>query len=356
MLEEKFNALRLARTHNLGNLGYRYLISKEGSATAAVNNFNDIVWRGRKLQLPPIEEIEKEMKFAEQNGVSFIFFGTSPYPESLNRINGPVCLSYKGRIELLQSRIIAVVGTRTPSLIGLKFCRETVHNLLKIDEQLTVISGLAEGIDREAHISSLPNTIGVLPGGIDICYPSSNALLFSEIGLRGLLISDRPYGHRPMAHLFPKRNALMAALATCVLVIECTRNSGSIITANYAKEYGKPLYVVPGHPNDLKYAGNNFLLRNGANLFISTQDILKDLQFSYLHDIVQLEFDRDIKNDDINKFLALLSSTPVHLNDFAQYWPIGILLSMAAELEIAGEVELTMDLKIRRLFQDPLIN
>ncbi len=205
------------------------------------------------------------------------------YPKLLLEIPGPPpVLYYRGRVERSENDgltpLIGIVGTRHPSEHGRLWTRRLSSALAKAG--FRVISGMAEGIDGEAHQSCLKNgqrTIAVVGTGVDVTYPAHHRGLQREIEANGLILSEYPAGTKPDKLNFPARNRIIAALSRAVLVIEAPEKSGSLITARYASEYGKDVYVLPNSPDVFVARGCLSLIRQGAEIILSESDLLEML-------------------------------------------------------------------------------
>ncbi len=183
----------------------------------------------------------------------------------------------KGELSLLQRSTVAIVGSRDASAVGRTLARRLAAELGHFN--ITIVSGLARGIDTAAHEASLASgTVAVLAGGIEIVYPPENAALASEIAIRGILISEMMPGTVPQAKHFPRRNRLISGLSLGVLVVEAAERSGSLITARMALEQGREIFAVPGSPLDPRAAGTNRLIRHGAALVTSARDVMEILE------------------------------------------------------------------------------
>jgi DNA processing protein len=180
--------------------------------------------------------------------------------------------------ELARAPVATLVGTRTPSRYAVDVAHELGRGLAAAG--VTVVSGLALGIDAAAHRGALAgggSPVGVLAGGVDVPYPKSNRALHAEVRARGALVSELPPGHRPLRWSFPARNRIMAALARLVVVIEAAESSGTLITAEFAGQLGREVGAVPGHVTARLAAGSNRLLRDGAAVIRCAQDALDEL-------------------------------------------------------------------------------
>jgi DNA processing protein len=166
------------------------------------------------------------------------------------------------------------VGARNASSLGLRMARRLAETLGQAGQ--VVVSGLARGIDAEAHLAALSSgTVAVLAGGVDVLYPPENADLAARIAAEGCLVSEQPMGCQPQARHFPQRNRIISGLARAVVVVEAAARSGSLITARDALDQGREVLAVPGHPFDARAAGCNQLIRDGATLVRGAQDVLE---------------------------------------------------------------------------------
>ena len=223
--------------------------------------------------------LEKYEKYILKNDIKIINISDESYPAKLKNIYAPpITIFAKGDISLLNSKSIAIVGSREPSKYGIYVAEKFSTELSK--EGITVVSGLAKGIDTFAHIgalSSFGKTIAVLGSGIDVVYPKENAKYYREISEKGLIISEYIVGTVPEFKNFPQRNRIISGLSDGVLVVEARKNSGTMITTDFALEQGKELYVIPGNITSNLSAGTNNLIKEGAKLVTDVCEILEDL-------------------------------------------------------------------------------
>ena len=271
--------LRLIRSENVGPATFRALVNEFGGAEAAIAALPLLSRRGGRsdIRLCTEAEAEAELEAAESLGASLVAIGEPGYPPALAQVDSPPPLLYaKGRLELADIPIVAIVGARNGSAVGQKFTRQIATDLAL--EGFVIASGLARGIDTAAHLATLEHgTIAVLAGGIDIVYPPENDDLQRAIGERGLLISERSPGFAPRGKDFPRRNRLISGISLGVVVVEAAERSGSLITARLAGEQGREVFAVPGSPLDPRSAGTNNLLKQGAGLVTCARDILEVL-------------------------------------------------------------------------------
>ena len=223
--------------------------------------------------------LEKYEKYILKNDIKIINISDDNYPAKLKNIYAPpITIFAKGDISLLNSKSIAIVGSREPSKYGIYVAEKFSKELSK--EGITIVSGLARGIDTFAHVgalSSFGKTIAVLGSGIDVVYPKENAKYYREISEKGLIISEYIVGTAPENKNFTQRNRIISGLSDGVLVVEARKNSGTMITTDFALEQGKELYVIPGNITSNLSAGTNNLIKEGAKLVTDVYKILEDL-------------------------------------------------------------------------------
>jgi len=277
MMSDAVARLRLIRTPSIGPVTYRQLIARFGDAAAALEALPDLARRGaRALDIASAAMAEDELAALQQLGATPLFIGTPGYPALLAATEtAPPMLAAKGQLALLDQPALAIVGARNASAAGHRLARNWAEGLAS--EGLVIVSGLARGIDAAAHKGALPATIAVIAGGIDIAYPPENAALMAEIAEQGLVLAEQSPGVEPQARHFPRRNRIIAGLATATLVVEAAPRSGSLITARMAAEFGRDVLAVPGSPLDPRAQGCNQLIREGATLVQSVADVMEAL-------------------------------------------------------------------------------
>ena len=178
---------------------------------------------------------------------------------------------------MLSREMVGIVGARNASALGRKLAERLANELGQAG--FAVASGLARGIDTYAHKGSIATgTIAVIAGGIDNIYPPENAALYESIKAQGAIVSEMPFGQSPQARHFPRRNRLISGLSRGVVVVEASEGSGSLITANYALEQNREIFAVPGSPLDPRAKGTNRLIREGATLTESAEDVVAVLR------------------------------------------------------------------------------
>ena len=271
------DCLRLARSAQVGPVTFRALVARFGSAGAALAAIPDLAARGggRPPRLADPGDVAREIERTTKLGADYVFIGEADYPALLSEMEGaPPVLIYRGDLRLAAKRCIGMVGARNASAAACRFARMLAQGLG--DEGVVVASGLARGIDTAAHQGAIDSdTIGVIASGIDIAYPPENDELQEQVATQGLLIAEMPPGTEPLARHFPHRNRIIAGLATGTLVVEAAPRSGSLITARLAAEAGREVMAIPGSPLDTRSQGCNQLIRDGAILVQSPDDVVE---------------------------------------------------------------------------------
>ena len=285
-----------------------------------------------------------------------LFLGGRAYPSLLTELsNAPPLLLWQGSLAFIERPTVAMVGARNASAAACRFAHELANNLAQ--SGVTIVSGLAKGIDTAAHQGSLATgTIGVIAGGLDVFYPPENEALQKGIAESGLLLAEQPLGIEPRARHFPYRNRIIAGLARGTVVIEAAPRSGSLITARLAAEAGRQVMAVPGSPLDPRSTGCNMLIREGATLIQSAEDVLELIRhfddraefpiraaaFTEKHqnpDLPQRD-PTDIPNSERAPLVELLSVAPVSVDELVRQsgLPPPTVQMALLELELAGRL------------------
>ncbi len=376
--KERFDRLRLIRSSRIGPISYRQLIARFKSATAALDALPDLARRGggKAIKIADKAAVEREIAATEKLGATFLFCDEPAYPKLLSQLSdAPAILILRGRSELLDTVSVAMVGARNASAAACKLAHMLAHKLT--EERLTVVSGLARGIDTAAHRGALEGaTIAVIAGGIDNNYPPENAKLQDEIAEKGLVVSEMPFGTEPRARHFPHRNRIIAGLSRGTVVVEAAPRSGSLITARLAGEAGREVMAIPGSPLDPRSRGCNGLIRDGATLVQSADDIIEAISgwnvqtgsqsafyepplqdgFDFndedqddLSDVALTEPVNDLRNDDRDRLENLLSRTFVSTDELIRQaaLPVEVVQLALLEMELAGRLERGAGAKVR---------
>ena len=350
--------LRLIRTENVGPTTFIELIKRFGTADRALDELPALVARSgrRPIQIASQSQAEAEIAKLNACGGRLICLGEPDYPAALRAADAPPpVLSVRGNSEVLKRHAVAFVGSRNASLAGNKLTGELVSGVAAAD--YVVISGLARGIDSAAHRASLhTGTIAAFAGGIDQVYPEQNLQLAQEIiELGGAIVSEMPFGWRPRAKDFPRRNRIVAGLALGLVVVEAAHRSGSLITARLANEMGRLVFAVPGSPMDPRSEGTNELIRQGAQLITSANDILAAItplasrtqQVPYsLEEVRHIDMAPKSETpspdyDQRSLLLSAMSYAPVTIDDLIRHTKLDpdIVQMILLELALAGIIE-----------------
>jgi len=234
------------------------------------------------VQFDEFQDVEKEQSFLEKYAMRPLFITDKDYPQRLlNCEKAPILLFYKGNANLNNTKIIAVVGTRSPTEYGKQAAAMLMKDLAS--SGMLIISGLAYGVDAIAHQSALDNglpTVGILGHGLDQIYPQENAPLARRMVQQGGLLTQFNIGSSPENYNFPIRNRLVAAMSDALIVIETASRGGSMLTVNNALEFNKKVFAFPGRINDLKSSGCNALICSGkARLLTGAQQFMEDMKW-----------------------------------------------------------------------------
>jgi DNA processing protein len=278
--------LRLTLTPGLGPVAIRLLLKQFGLPEQILaRSRSDLVRFAPRAAIDATDSAEvaaavaAASEWAAQPGHAVVTLADEAYPRPLLEIADPPTLLYAhGRLELLTRPALAVVGSRNATVQGERNAESFARAFS--DAGLTIVSGLALGIDAAAHRGGLAgsgSTIAVLGTGVDVTYPARNTSLAAEIGQRGLLISEFPLGTPAAAHNFPRRNRLICGLAQGCLVVEAALASGSLITARAAVEQGREVFAIPGSIHSPLSKGCHALIKSGAKLVESAEDVLSEL-------------------------------------------------------------------------------
>lgn len=271
--------LRLIRSRRVGPVTFHRLMCEHGSARAALLALPEIARAAgvEDYSVCPLEVAQAEMRGARVFGAQLLLWGGPGYPASLMDLpDAPPILWAKGDTGLLSRPMVAMVGARNASSLGLRMARRLAEGLGQGGQ--VVVSGLARGIDAAAHEAALSTgTVAVMAGGVDVTYPEENAQLAGQLFERGCVVSEQPIGLQPQTRHFPLRNRIISGLSRAVVVVEAAARSGSLITAKDALDQGREVMAVPGHPFDARAAGCNMLLRDGATLVRHAADVAEAL-------------------------------------------------------------------------------
>lgn len=356
---ERLAALRLARGKGIGPILYGRLIARFGLPSRALEALPDLAARAQaKVSAAATGVVEREMAALRGRGGRLLVRGEADYPVALDSLaDAPAVLSILGNPDMLARDCIAIVGARNASLAGRQLAQTYGRDLAA--KGYAVVSGLARGIDTAAHSAALDagagggGTIAVMAGGLDQIYPRENETLFEAIaGGGGAVISEMALGTAPTARHFPRRNRIVSGLSQGVVVVEAAVKSGSLITARLAAEQGREVFAVPGSPLDQRCRGSNGLIRDGAWLIETSDDIVANLPqmaswpvrsgTAVKTEPKQPEFSQKIQLDGAgDEVVALLSSGPTPVDEILRQCQTSpsIVAGVLLELELAGRLE-----------------
>lgn len=343
---ELIDWIRLARTSGIGAKTFRNLLNRFGATSEVIARagINDVVQ-------PRIAE--QEYAAATKAGLTYLPFVDINYPKPLAALDdSPALLLVKGKVQTLSQPLIAIVGARNATVNGRKFAKVLAADLAKAG--LGVISGMARGIDGAAHEGALSagTTVAVLAGGTDVIYPPEHRDLYERIAAQGAVVSEMPPGTEPIASLFPRRNRIISGASVGVVVVEATPRSGSLITARFAAEQGRDVFAVPGSPLDPRAHGPNSLIREGATLIQSADDVINEIQSLIVkpdnffarspRPSQAIENESEIYPHDLpQKIIAALGATPAPVDELIRQCQVSpaVLATVLMELELAGRLE-----------------
>jgi DNA processing protein len=290
--------------------------------------------------------VEREIDKAEKNDIRLVTFEDDLYPEGLRHINAaPLVFYIKGNINEVDKYAVAVVGSRKATVYGRQVAESLSRDLAA--SGLTIVSGMAAGVDTVSHRAALKakgRTLAVLGSGLDVPYPASNRALIDSIAASGAVISEFPFGTAPLRENFPRRNRIISALSLGVIVVEGAPGSGSLITARYALEQGKEVFAVPGNLTSRNSKGPNGLIKKGAKLVESAEDVIEELSLQIKgilrDDKLRKERALPEMSGDENVIYDCLRDEPKHIDAIIRGIdiPTGRALSTLLNLELRGIV------------------
>ena len=311
------------------------------------------------------QQIDRTLAWAEVEGNHILTLADDSYPKALLSISDPPPLLYaKGRVALLSRPALAIVGSRSATVQGMQNAERFAQTLSA--SGLTVVSGLALGIDAAAHLGALAasasgdagSTIAVTGTGLDLVYPARHHALAHRIAVEGCLVSEYPLGTQAMASNFPRRNRLISGLGIGVLVVEAAMQSGSLITARSATEQGRDVFAIPGSIHSPLSKGCHLLIRQGAKLVESAQDIMEELRWQQMAAPASLPADTSTTaehavehNAPLAQLLALAGHDPVSIDQLVERsgLPAADVQTAMLALEMQQQVELLPGGQYRRL-------
>ncbi len=341
--------LALLRTPGIGSKTLLQLANSIEPAQVFSTSHSDLSALGLNgacisgLKNPDWHLVDKDLEWLSQPDNYAITIQSSQYPPQLKEIsNPPPVLFVRGNIDLLGQPQIAIVGSRNPSSQGIQTAMEFAHRLAKFG--FTITSGLALGIDAAGHRGALTgsgHTIAVAGTGLDRVYPARHKELATEIAETGTLISEFPPGTVAKANHFPRRNRIISGLCLGLLVVEAARQSGSLITARLALEQNREVFAIPGSIHNPLARGCNALIREGAKLVETTDDIFEELgEYNQPHEQITTEKKQSELDLEQQNLLKLIMFSPTTIDYLVQEsgLSVEIISSMLLVLELQGYI------------------
>jgi DNA processing protein len=320
-----------------GDMERAWHASAKELQTAGLDNRSVDAIIAKRPRISPDDEMEK----LERYKVKALTWKDEEYPSRLKEIYDlPPVLYIRGSLSPEDDLSIAVVGTRRPTYYGREVTEQIAGDLAR--NKVTIVSGLAKGIDATAHRAALDaggRTIAIFGCGLDVVYPSDHVKLARQIMERGALVSEFPLGTRPKADNFPRRNRIMSGLSLGVLVVEAREASGALITVGWALEQNREVFAVPGSILSPTSSGTNRLIQEGAKLVTDCHDILEELNLTIVAQ--QLEMTELIPTTDTESLIMkYLSTEPTHIDEVGRQCglPIATVSSTLAMMELKGTV------------------
>ena len=339
-------------------LGYFGSLEKAWNATDS--QLRDIGFDARAIQslneTRQNFDLDQYAQRVESSGVSVVTWGSPEYPELLREIPAaPPLVFLRGQLEPIDRWAVAVVGTRRLTAYG----RQVTHDLVAglVGNGITIISGLARGIDAVAHRTAIEGggrTIAVMASGIDKIYPPEHRDLAREIVAgHGALVTDYPFGAEPESNHFPARNRLISGLSLGVIVIEAGERSGALITARFALEQNREVFAVPGNIHSPVSVGTNRLIQQGGKLVMRVEDVLEELNLKMVAEqaVAQIMLPETAEEAAL---IAQLSSQPVHVDELGRLtsMPMSLISSTLTMMELKGMVQQVGGMNYIRLRED----
>jgi DNA processing protein len=350
-MKDLFHWVALTMVPGVGSILFKRLVeafgSPEGALKAPAKDLARIEGIGPKVvnslrRFDWKSTAEKELRSAEKIGARLLTWEDDEYPPNLRQIYDPPPVLYiLGRLLPADQRAVAIVGSRYPTTYGKMAAERISFGLGKLG--VTVVSGLARGVDSGAHqgaLSSGGRTIGVLGCGVDIIYPPENRGLFDQVAGQGAVVSEFPLKTPPDSDHFPIRNRVISGISLGVVVVEATLRSGSLITAKFALEQGREVYALPGNVDSARSEGTNRLIKQGAKLVIQAEDIVEEI-LPHFQQIPPHESPKPKLTEDEEKVLSVLQREAMHIDPIAVKSGLssGRVSAILLSLELAGHAK-----------------
>ena len=356
MTEEKKYQIALSLINGIGSINAKKLLAYTGSPKAVFSekkqNLVKIPGIGEKVakevcNKETLKKTDIEIEFIEKHNIQSFFYTDETYPGRLKQYeDSPIILYFKGNTNFNQQKIISIVGTRKATQEGLENCKKLITQLSDKGHNILIVSGLAYGIDVQAHKTALKNeqeTIAVLGHGLNMIYPAAHKSIAREIVSKGGLLSELPSSAILDPAHFVKRNRIIAGIADATVVIESAKKGGSLITAKIANDYNKDVFAFPGRVTDRYSEGCNFLIKtNQAALIESADDIeyIMGWTAAEKEKVVQSQLFVELNKEE-EQVVSLLrenGKTPIDILSAQTKMPVSKVSSILLKLEFAGIV------------------
>lgn len=343
--------IQLNLTQNIGDVKLKSLLDYFGSADRILCSSKSELMKVGGISSGIAEailnisknKVEKELKLIEQNNIDIISIKDRRYPENLTNIYSPPILLYvKGQLQPQDKNAIAIVGSRRATYYGLSTAENLAYKLAKYG--ITIVSGMARGIDSAAHKGALKaggRTIAVFGSGLFNIYPPESKKLFDEVSANGAVVSEFPLNTPPFKQNFPKRNRIISGLSLGVIVAEAAKKSGALITSDFALEQGREVFAVPGKINSATSKGTHMLIKQGAKLVETAEDILEELNIEIEDNYDGKTLHTNELNEKEKTVYSFLNKEPQHIDGIAEKSdiPLNLLLSILMKLQMKGFVK-----------------
>lgn len=354
--EKTSDVLRLIRSENVGPVTFFKLLSYFGSVSKALDAIPDMAKRGggkRPIKIASEAAAKEEIERTEAFGAKIILYGAPDYPKMLHTIHdAPPVIFALGHPQVWQRGVnIGIVGARNASANGCRFTQKLASDLGKAG--VCVVSGLARGVDAAAHSGAMATgTVGVIAGGINTVYPPENQYLYDKMRAEGAIVSLQPWGFEPIAASFPARNRIISGMSHGLVVVEASLKSGSLITARQALEQNREIFAVPGSPLDPRCKGTNQLLRDGAVVTESAENVLQHVRQHRTPPLAEpkapdfgaspFHMPGEAELAEARKAVqAKLGHDPVLVDELISQCQLtaGVVLTVLLEMELAGRID-----------------
>lgn len=329
MSEDLIYQLSLELTPDIGPRIARQLIAYSGSGKSAINSSKSKLLKIPGIGVKTVEIVksnfnlshgERVLNICDKEAIRIAHFSESEFPQRLIHINdAPNFLFYKGSIDFNPLRSIAIVGTRKATNYGKGVVEKVIEDLAPLNA--VIISGLAYGIDIQAHRSALKHnctTIGIIAGGIDRIYPSAHKNVAQEMMTDGGIVSESLPGTKPDPHLFPQRNRLIAGMTDATIVVEAAEKGGALITATLADSYNRAVFAIPGNlKNEYSKGTNKLIASQKAMIYTGIQDLITQLNWDLKVNDKTMHFPPKLSEDEKKIYELLRTQSPIEIDQIA---------------------------------------